>query len=300
MKIKTFSDKTIEVLVLLVITLGLMFFGFLNQCLDNYLSEGIYSDHIIQYWVWVLLISIAAAMAWKALSIFRRCYPYIYERIQMLILLVLLIFNIFVTVVEVLSDFAWNWHDFHHTEAYRYALQQAKFIGRTKDVATLLPKLFWRWENNAILPALSFGYGVGAVFLYLWIVLLWLFYSFWCMRHLRGEHWLNLCVNEETLLKLDLTRIVYLSALLPLLPLVIGQVLPLFGLTVFYGGIMFSTRDVAFLAVDISEAGILQLLTMVYLLYQPSTAVQEEHQVLPSDEETPAEAASTYPYSRLR
>lgn len=288
------SDKTIEVLVLLAMTLGLMVFGILNQSLDNYLEKGVYTRNLIRYWVWVLLISMGGALVWKALSILSRRYPSIYKRIQTLILLVLLIFNIYVAVVEVLSNFAWNWLEFHREEVYIYALQQSKLIGRTEHIETLLPTLFWRWEKNAVLPALSLGYGFLTMLVYIWFCWMWLIYSFRCMRHLRGEALLNLCVNEEKLLGLDLTSIVYLSALLPLIPMVIGQITPLFNLTVFYGGILFSSCDVAYLSFDPTEAGILQLLTMAYLLYQPRTAVQEERQSLPSgeDKESSAETAA--------
>lgn len=280
------SDKTIEVLVLLAMTLGFMVFGILNQSLDNYLEKGVYTHNLIWYWVWVLLISMGAALVWKVLGILSRRYPDIYKSIQVLILLALLIFNIYVAVIEVLSNFAWNWLGFHREEVYIYALQQSKLIGRTEHIETLLPTLFWRWEENAVLPALSLGYGFLTALIYLWFCWMWLIYSFRCMRHLRREALLNLRVNEKKFLGLDLTSIVYLSALLPLIPMVIGQITPLFNLTVFYGGILFSSCDVAYLSFDPTEAGILQLLTMAYLLYQPRTAVLEEPQFLPSGEET--------------
>lgn len=288
------SDKTIEVLVLLAMTLGLMVFGILNQSLDNYLEKGVYTHNLIRYWVWVLLISMGAALVWKALSILSRRYPDIYKRIQVLILLVLLIFNIYVAVVEVLSNFAWNWLEFHREEVYIYALQQSKLIGRTEHIETLLPTLFWRWEQNAVLPALSLGYGFLTMLVYVWISFMWLCFSIRCIRYLHGEARLDLCSGGEKLLGINLATIVYLFALLSLIPKLIGQVTPLFDLTIFYGGVLFSSQRAEYLSLDLKEAGILQFLTMAYLLYQPRTAVQEERQSLPSgeDEEPTAETAA--------
>lgn len=279
------SDKTQEVLVLLAMTVGLAVFGILAQSLSNYMEGGIFTHYIIRYWIRVLLVSGGLAWAWKTLNSLSHRNPYLYRRIQFVVLLVLLIFNIYVAIVEVLSYFAYNWVEFRSQEVYIYALQMSKLVGRAENMETILPELFWRWEKNAVLPALGLGYGYLAALVYVWICFMWMCLSIRCIRYLHGEERLDLCSGGEKLLGVDLATIVYLFALLSLVPKLIGQITPLFDLTIFYGGVLFSSQRAEYLSLDLKEAGILQLLTMAYLLYPPQTVVPEKNHSLPADEE---------------
>lgn len=271
------SEKKQEVLWLLAMTLCLAVFGVMAQCLGNDLEEGIYTHRIIRYWWEVLLICGGAMVVWKTLNVLSRRYPERFKYVLMLVLLLLFVFNIFVAV-RMFSDFRLDGVNWSKGWKYRDTLRHSRLMGKGDNMEEILPDRFWRWESNAVLPALGLGYGLLAVFFYLWICWIWLFYAVRCVRHLRREIRLELCAGEEKLLGFDLTGAVYLSALLPVALRLIGQVMPLLGLGVSYGGILFFEREVSSLRVVPAEAGIVQLLTMAYLLSCPCVVKEEEKQ----------------------
>lgn len=292
MKNRKISVKTEDFLWLLAITLGLAVMGLLSQTLGNSMEEYVYTHRIVRYWVCVALVCAGAFWLWKAMNTFRCRNPLAFRTVQTALLVVLFILNGYVLVAGLAEDVSfYNW-DVRGSTAYSDALWQSKLIGRAANVETLLPDLFWRWEANAVLPALGMGYGLAAVVLYIWLAWMWLAFSVQCLGHLRGETWLTLSDGEEVILAIDVAKLVYLTAFLALVPKVVFQILPpVLGVRIFSGGILFSPWDVAYLAWYPTEAGILQLLTMAYLVYLPGCEDAEEDE----EEEALTEPADPEP-----
>lgn len=285
MKNKTISGRTTDAIWLLAVTLGLAVMGLLVQLLGNRLEESIYTDRIVRYWACILLFSVGAFLLWKAMNIFRQRNPFAFQTVQTALLLVMFILNIYAIVEEVRWNFSFSDWELSETPAYTSAIIQSKLLGSTPNMETILPDLFWRWESNGILPALGLGYGLAVVFLYIWLGITWVICALGCMRHIQGETYLLLYTGEEVMLEVNIAKLVFLTALLALVPKVLFQTLAaLLGARVFYGGTLFSMGDVSFLSPFSIEAGITQLLIMAYLLYLPGSSEPEEVYELPEEE----------------
>lgn len=285
---KRISGRTGDAVWLLAVTLGLAVTGLLAQLLDNSLEAYIYTRNIVRYWSWVLLASAGAFWLRKGMAAFRCRNPLAFRTVQTALLLVMLIVNIYVLVEQLCWDFSFrDWKLWESTD-YADALLRSRLIGRAENMETILPDLFWRWEMNGIIPALSLGYGLAVVFIHIWLGGMWMINAIGCMRHVRGDTCLSLRSGEEVMLELDIARLVYLTALLALAPKVLGQtVSALLGSSVFYGGTLFCTGSVMHLSLSVTEAGAVQLLIMGYLLYLPGGTEPEED--CPADEEVSPE-----------
>lgn len=285
MKNKIRSGKTREALWLLASTLGLAVMGLLLQLLGNRLEENIYTDRIIRYWVWVLLITAGVFWFRKGMNAFRSRNPFAFQTVQSALLLAVLIFNIYTVVEEVNWNISLRDWELNGDPAYTEAVLQSRLVGAAADMETVLPDLFWRWESDGVIPALGLGYGLAAVFLYIWLTWIWLWSALGCMGYVWGETCLVLYAGDEVMVEIDIPRLVFQTSLLALAPKVLFPTLAaILGAGIFSGGTLFSLGDVAYLTVFTGEAGIFQLLTMAYLLYLPGIPDPETVCALPEEE----------------
>lgn len=288
---KPISDKTRDTMILLLVTLGLAAFGIMVQLTENSLQEAVYWDNIGQYWGNFLLSLGVLFLVTAFLCILSGRHPFLYKNIQLGILLLVLGVILYTAV----DNIHWNFRfgtgiiTIRSSEGISYlnragvmqdALLRAKLFGTSDPLSTDqlydYEIVFQNWEADAVLPVIAMYLGSWTVVVYFALAVLWLGYAIRCGRYIAVDAEWVLLVDAEKIFRIDLSRVVYVCAVITMLTIILAPILSILGLFGYYCGIPFCSASVAHIRFNLT-AEFTQLAAIGYLLYPPShcTPVEE-------------------------